>query len=72
MKKTVKVEAIIELAKQEVNNYNKFMADGKYDEARMVRDRIDSYHSIIMVLAVGYCKDFDDKWDEIHKQIWGE
>lgn len=71
MKKTVKVKDIIELAKQEVYNYNKFMVDSKYEVARMVRHRIDSYQSIIMVLAVGVCKDFDNKWEEIHKEIWG-
>lgn len=38
----------------------------------MTEHRIEACHSIIMVLAVGYCKDFDNKWEEIHKEIWGE
>lgn len=72
MKKTVKVEDIISLAKQEVTMYNRFILDEKYDAARMLEYRIQSYQSIIMVLAVGDCKDFNNKWEEIHKQIWGE
>ena len=72
MKKTVKVEDIIRLAKSEVRDYNKYMSEGKYGIARIVHHRIDSYQSIIMVLAVGHCKDFDEKWEEIHKEIWGE
>lgn len=72
MKKTVKVEAIIALARQEVEYYNKYMDDGEYELARAERNRIDAFQSIIMVLAVGDCKDFNDKWNEINKEIWGE
>ena len=72
MKKTVKVKDIIELARREVFYYNNYMNNGKYEIARMVRHRIDSYQSIIMVLAVGACVDFDNKWEEIYNEIWGE
>ena len=72
MKKTVKVEDIIRLAKSEVRDYNKYMSEGKYEIANMVHHRIDSYQTIIMVLAVGSCEDFDEKWEEIYKEIWGE
>ena len=40
MKKTVKVEAIIALAKEEVYHYNKCMDYGEYELARDVRDRM--------------------------------
>lgn len=72
MKKTVKVEDIIRLAKSEVRDYNKYMSEGKYEIAHMVHHRIDSFQTIIMVLAVSSCEDFDEKWQEIHKEIWGE
>ena len=72
MKKTVKVSDIIVLAKREVEYYNMHMKKGNYDVARMVRHRIDSYQSIIMTLAVGVCEDFDEKWEEIYNEIWGE
>lgn len=74
MKKTVNVEDIIRLAKQQVDNYHIFMNEGKYDTARMVEHRIAGYQSIIMILAIDECehKDFSIKWDEIHKEIWGE
>lgn len=72
MKKTVKVEDIISLARHEVRIYDKLIIEGKYETARIVEHRIDSYQSIIMILAVGDCKDFTNKWEEIHKEIWGE
>ena len=72
MKKTVKVEAIIRLAKSEVRDYNKYMSEGEYELAHMIRHRIDSYQTIIMILAVGSCEDFDEKWEQINKEIWGE
>ena len=72
MKKTVKVEGIIALARQEVEFYKKYMNDGEYELASSERNRIDAFQSVIMVLAVGSCEDFDEKWKEIHKEIWGE
>lgn len=72
MKKKIKVEDIIRLAKSEVREYNKYMIEGTYEIARMIHHRIDSYQTIIMVLAVGSCEDFDEKWEEIYKEIWGE
>lgn len=72
MKKTVKVEDIIRLAKSEVRDYNKYMGEGKYEIAIRVQNRIDSYQTIIMVLAVGSREDFNEKWEEIYKEIWGE
>lgn len=72
MKKTVKVEDIIRLAKSEVRDYNKYMSEGKYEIARRVHHTIDSYQTIITVLAVSSCEDFDEKWEEIYKEIWGE
>lgn len=71
MENTVKVEDIIRLAKIEVRDYNKYMSVGKYEIAHMVHHRIDSYQTIIMVLALSSCEDFDEKWEEIHKEIWG-
>ena len=71
MKKTIKVECIMALARQEVEFYKKYVDEGKYEFARAERQRIDAFQSVIMVLAVGACKNFDDKWMEIHKEIWG-
>lgn len=72
MKKTVKVEDIIALARKEVIYHNKYMDCGEYELARMTRNRIDSYQSIIMALAVGSSEDFNEKWEEVYKQIWDE
>ena len=72
MKKTIKVESIIRYAQAEVELYNKYMSMGKYELAKMTQYRIDTMQSVIMVLAVGNSKDFHDKWNEIHKEIWGE
>lgn len=72
MKKTVKVEGIIALARQEVEFYKKHMIDGEFELASSERNRIEAFQSVIMVLAVGTCEDFDEKWEEIHKEIWGE
>ena len=72
MKKTVKVEDILTLAKQDVVLYHLLMNDGNYEVATMVEHRIQSFQSIIMILAVGDCKDYDNKREEIHKEIWGE
>lgn len=72
MKKTVKVEDIIIYAREEVWRYHKYMNLGEHELARMSEHRIEACQSIIMVLAVGNCKDFYNKWEEIHKEIWGE
>lgn len=40
MKKTVKVEDIIRLAKSAVRDYGKYMFEGQYEIARMVHHRI--------------------------------
>lgn len=76
MKKSVKVEDIIRYARKEVCRYHKYMNECEYDLARMQEYRIDACQTIIMVLAVGFCLDFEDKWEEIHREIhreiWGE
>lgn len=72
MKKAVKVSAIIALAKKEVEFYNTYIENGKYDAARTVRHRIEAYQTVIMVLAVADYVHFNEKWEEIYKQIWGE
>lgn len=67
MRKTVRIDDIVYLAKNDITLAERFMREGKPELAKDLYKRIEGMMSVIS-LALDY-KNFDKEWDEMHRLI---
>lgn len=67
MRKTVRIDDIVSLAKGERMRAERYLREGKPELAKNLYKRIEGMMTVIS-LALDY-KNFDKEWDEMHSLI---
>ena len=70
MKKVVKVDNMINVARGEMMRARKYSNVGDIELARMVESRVDGMMSMIAILAIKDDDNWDDKWNDIYDRIY--
>lgn len=70
MKKVVKVDDMIKVARDEIMRAIKYSNDGDIELARIYKSRVDGMMYMISILAIKDDDNWGDKWNEIYDRIY--
>lgn len=70
MKKVVKVDDMIKVARNEMMRSRKYLNDGEIELARIYQSRSEAMMTMIAILAIKDYDNWDDKWNDIYDRIF--
>lgn len=72
MKKTIKTNELIKVAKHFMNKSKEYKKEGKDGLSRYYETLVIGIESVLKATAVDADQYFTEGFNEIHKSIWGE
>lgn len=71
MKKVVKVDEMIVVARNEAERANRYLRDGKYDLYKDAIKRVEGMVSIIAITSIKVTDNWDEEWLKIYNRVNG-
>ena len=71
MKKVVKVDEMIAVARDEVERANRYLRNGEYDLYKYSMKRVDGMISMITITSIKKTDNWDEEWNKIYSRVNG-
>ena len=71
MKKVVKVDEMIVVARNEAERANRYLKNGQYDLYKASMTRVGGMISIISITSIKETDNWDEEWNKIYNRVNG-